>query len=70
MNKLRDRRGFTLTELVMVMAIAGILAAVGAPAMGGLAARVHASSAESAITSASVARRSMSLIAGAAPGRS
>lgn len=42
--------GFTLTELVMVVAIAGTLAAVGAPAMGGLAARVHASSAESAIT--------------------
>lgn len=41
--------GFTLTELVMVVAIAGILAAIGAPAMGSLGARVHASSAEASI---------------------
>lgn len=42
-------RGFTLTELLIVLAIAGILAAIGAPAMGNLMSRVHQDSAEAAI---------------------
>lgn len=42
-------RGFTLTELMVVVAIAAILAMIGAPAMAGLLARVSERNAESAI---------------------
>lgn len=42
-------RGFTLTELMIVVAIAGILVMFGAPAMGGLLARARGASAEASI---------------------
>lgn len=42
-------RGFTLVELMITLAIAGILAVIGAPAMGSLLARTQEASAESAV---------------------
>jgi type IV fimbrial biogenesis protein FimT len=45
----RTARGFTLTELMIALAIAGILAMIGAPAMGNLLARTRAASTEAAI---------------------
>jgi type IV fimbrial biogenesis protein FimT len=45
----RAAQGFTLTELLMALAIAGVLAMIGAPAMGSLLARTRAASAEAAI---------------------
>lgn len=45
----RATHGFTLTELLIVLAIAGILAMIGAPAMGNLMSRVHQDSAEASI---------------------
>lgn len=42
-------RGFTLTELMITLAIAGILAMIGAPAMGSLLSRFHEASAEASI---------------------
>lgn len=45
----RSARGFTLTELMIALAIAGILAMIGAPAMGGLLARTRDSGIENAI---------------------
>lgn len=41
--------GFTLTELLIVLAIAAITLMIGAPAMGSLIARSHASGAEASI---------------------
>ncbi|MDE2270741.1 MAG: prepilin-type N-terminal cleavage/methylation domain-containing protein [Xanthomonadaceae bacterium] len=46
----RPQHGFTLTELLVALAIAGVLAMIGAPAMGKLLAHV-----EDANTEASVA---------------
>lgn len=43
-------QGFTLTELLIVLAVAALLAMAGAPALGGLVARSHEASAEAAIT--------------------
>ncbi len=45
----RQQRGFTLTELMITLAIAGILAMIGAPAMGSLLARTQDSGIESAM---------------------
>jgi type IV fimbrial biogenesis protein FimT len=42
-------RGFTLTELMIVVAIAGILVMLGAPSLSGLLARTRGASAEAAI---------------------
>jgi type IV fimbrial biogenesis protein FimT len=45
----RAAHGFTLTELMIALAIAGILAMIGAPAMGSLLARTQDSGIETAI---------------------
>jgi type IV fimbrial biogenesis protein FimT len=43
------QRGITLIELLMALAVAGILLAIGAPAFGSLLARSHRQSAEAAL---------------------
>lgn len=45
----RRSRGFTLTELLITLAIAGILAMLGAPAMGSLLARMREATTEATI---------------------
>ncbi len=45
----RSARGFTLTELMIALAIAGILAMIGAPAMGSLLARTQDAGIESSM---------------------
>ena len=46
------QRGFTMIELLMALGIAGILAMIGAPAMGSLLARTRARTAEGALLDA------------------
>lgn len=45
----RAHRGFTLTELMITLAIAGILAMIGAPAISHLLARMQSATAEASI---------------------
>ena len=45
----RTTRGFTLVELLITLAIAGMLAALGAPAFGNLLARTRNAGAEAAL---------------------
>lgn len=45
----RAAQGFTLTELLITLAIAGILAMIGAPAMGSLMARTRDASTEAMV---------------------
>lgn len=45
----RGARGFTLTELMIALAIAGILAMIGAPTMGHLLARTQNANAEALV---------------------
>lgn len=68
--------GFTLTELMIVLAIAGILAMLGAPAMGGLLARASDRDAEAAIANvlrqartAAVMRNTRTLVCPSRDGR-
>ncbi len=50
MRKTRSRQcGFTLIELLTTLCIAGVLAAIGVPALGSMLARAHTQSAESAL---------------------
>jgi type IV fimbrial biogenesis protein FimT len=46
MRQSHPQRGFTLTELLIALVIAGILSAIGAPAMGNLLSRTRDASAE------------------------
>lgn len=48
----RAAQGFTLTELLVTLAIAGILAMIGAPAMGSLLARTRDATTEAAVANA------------------
>lgn len=60
----RCARGFTLTELLITLAIAGILAMIGAPAMGSLLARTRDAGAEVAIASTLRHARSAAVMRG------
>lgn len=72
----RTAGGFTLTELLIALAITGILAMIGAPAMGSLLARTRTASAEAAIAgtlrharSAAVLRNARVLVCPSRDGR-
>ena len=69
-------RGFTLTELLVTLAIAGILAMIGAPAMGNLLARTRDASTEAMVAntlrharSAAVMRNARVLVCPSRDGR-
>ena len=56
------RRGFTLIELMMVLAIAGILLVTGMPALGSMLARSHRQSAEAALESSLMHARETAIV--------
>lgn len=60
----RSTRGFTFTELLITLAIAGILAALGAPAFGNLLARARDADAESALANTLRHARSAAVLRG------
>lgn len=55
-------RGFTLIELLITLSIAGILAAIGMPALGSMLARSHRQSAESALEASLMHAREMAIM--------
>lgn len=72
----RAAQGFTLTELLITLAIAGVLAMIGAPAMGSLLARTRAASTEAMVAntlrharSAAVMRNARVLVCPSRDGR-
>src|SRR6185437_11302944 len=72
----RAAHGFTLTELLVALAIAGILAMIGAPAMGSLLARTRDASTEAMVAntlrharSAAVMRNARVLVCPSRDGR-
>lgn len=72
----RAAQGFTLTELLVTLAIAGILAMIGAPAMGSLLARTRDASTEAMVAntlrharSAAVMRNARVLVCPSRDGR-
>lgn len=72
----RAAHGFTLTELLVTLAIAGILAMIGAPAMGSLLARTRDATTEAAVAnslrharSAAVMRNARVLVCPSRDGR-
>ena len=76
MTRSARARGFTLTELMITLAIAGVLAMIGAPAMGGLLARTRAASTEAMVAntlrharSAAVMRNARVLVCPSRDGR-
>ncbi|HET7558192.1 MAG TPA: GspH/FimT family pseudopilin [Rhodanobacteraceae bacterium] len=61
-SPLSNRRGFTLIELLITLSIAGILAAIGMPALGSMLARSHRQSAESALEASLMHAREMAIM--------